>query len=224
MRINTKELESVLCANLANNQYLVGTPILIESWEVSPYDIRRVLLDRNKSPYFYPFYNGAFKTNAFSFYGLCFYAFMSGVEYALIKNNNKYSEWDYWTMHRYVCDEMSMQALYLWMGLQELNPMMLGAGGYTCMGRKGKMAYSIVSKVIDSYFGDNGVEDFDVLDEDGYETKLSVCNVPEVLASFHRIGTICAFQVFAMSKANEKEADEYILWGGIGMSKFIQFT
>ena len=224
MRINIKELENVLCANLANNQYLVGTPILIESWEVSPYDIRRVLLDKNKSPYFYPLYKGVFKTNDFSFYGLCFYAFMSGVEYALIKNNNKYSKWDYWTMHRNVGDELSIQALSLWKGLQELNPLMLGAGGYGHMGSKGKMAYSIVSMVIDAYFGDKGVEDFEVLDEDGYETKLFVSNVPEVLSSFHRIGTICAFQVFAMSKTNEKEADEYILWGGVGMAKFIQYT
>lgn len=224
MRINTSELESVLCTNLAENQYLVGTPVLVQTFEVSAYDIKRVLLDKNKSPYFYPLYKGAYKTNVLSFYDLCFYAFMSGVEYALIKNGNVCPEWDYWTMHRYVGDEMLMQALCLRRGLRESNPHLLRAGGFGFMGSKGRMAYAIVSRVIDAYFEDKGIEDFQVLDEDGYETGLSVSNIPAVLESFHRIATICAFQVFAMGKANEKNAKEYVLWGGVGMTKFTQFV
>lgn len=224
MKINTKELESNLCDNLIRNHFLDSEPVLVESWEVSAYQMRRVLMDRHNSPYFHPLYKGVVRTNAFSFYAMCFYAFMSGVEYAVIKNGNIFPNWDYWTMHRYIGDELSFQASIFWKGLKNSNSLLLGMAGCDQMGRKGVMAYRIIAMVIEGFFSHEGIEDFEVLDEDGYETEelISeelVSNVPEVLASFHRIGIVCAFQALSLGKTDEGKANDYILWGGPGMLK-----
>ena len=92
-----------------------------------------------------------------------------------------------------------------------------------------EVPFKDINKILLNWYEDGVTDylvqlDFQVLDEDGYETGLSVSNIPAVLESFHRIATICAFQVFAMGKANEKDAKEYVLWGGVGMTKFTQFV
>lgn len=222
MRVNTKEFENILCGNLIENGCLQN-PVLIESWEVSAYNLHRVLLNREKSPYFYPHYEGIFNISDLSFYEICFYSFMSGVEYAVMKNNTRFKNIDYWEMHKYVGGDMLFQAVNLHRGIKALDPSYLQLGGIQDMGRKGFMSYRIVSMVVNSYFSQKGILDFKVLDESGFEDESPISNISDVLATLHRVGIVCAFDYLAKEKNNEIDAKEFKLFGGPGMNKFSEY-
>ncbi len=228
MNVNIRELYNVALLNIANNNLLPADLYvdwdcidIKEDWLVPGWKIENVLTRRDKSPYFWGGYNGV--PMRLSFYPLCFFSFFSGVMYSIIKNGNIVNHWDYWMMHKSLSSDFIMQSMLLYSGISSNNNMSIILGGGKDFDREGLIVYAIIHGVITHYFPDNGIGDFDIVDEDGFILDYDLSNLASVLETFHRLGA--AMVAFSLSETS----DEYRLkgkriWGGKGMGQIFHYA
>lgn len=220
MKIDTHLLYINLRNQLEYNNKLPEIPELVEDWLVEPWRIHRTLINRDKSPYFHPLYEGV--PMRMTFYEMCFFAFFSGVEYSFLKNTERFRNIDYWEMHKAIREQFIIQGKMLYKGAKTRDNMSLMLGGASDMGRGGIITYIIVANFINMYFKEvYNLEDEDIFDEDGFEQQMTVDNLPDVLHTFHDVATLCSKYVIDM---NVEEFKKNSLLGGPGMTNiFMSF-
>lgn len=221
MKIDTHLLYVNLRNQLEYNGKLPQVPELVEDWLIEPWRIHRTLIDKNKSPYFHPYFEGI--PMRLSFYEMCFFAFMSGVEYSFLKNSVRFRNIDYWEMHKTIRAKFMIQAKMLYKGALSRDKMSLFMGGASEMGKGGVETYMIIANSINLIFKQVfHIEDHEIFDEEGYEIESLINNLPDVLHVFHDVATLCSKYIIDM---NEQEFRKNTMMGGPGMSSiFIDFS
>ena len=202
MKIGAENLERTLILNLTNyhvwDSYKTESRFLVEGWK-----IKRALVNKEKSPYFYESQIGIPIISTFR--GLCFYVFYSAIEYTICRNSNtNISMWDYWQFHKIIGEELGIQGLMLYCESRDCKYSIMS--GANEMGRTGLLAYNLVRGVIDVYFDNCNISDFNMYDREGNELPCKIDNLNEVLEVFHKVGSACA-----IAGLHNKESK---MWGG----------
>ena len=228
MKISTTSLYSLLIENLSNidllpkDMFPSWDAIDIENeWLESGWNIKNVLYNPNspnQSPYFWRGYRGI--PMRMHFYQLCFFTFLSGVMFSVIKNGNIRKDWNYWQMHKYMGPNLILQSALMETAISNWNNLQMDIA---CgdMDLEGIQMYSLVHWIINNYFPHIGVTNFAIVDEDGIPVDYPIENLADVLATFHRFGAAC----FAVSliDVDDCRLRGKRIWGGQGMSQIFDF-
>lgn len=225
MKVDISRIYTILLDNFAQQRlfpydlFIAWDAIEIEESALeSGYNIYSVLCSPEKSPYFWHGYKGI--RHNMPFYSLCFFAFYSGVMYAIIKNN-QLKHWSYWDMHKRLGSDFLLECIILETAIKNRNAQQIDIIKGS-MDVEGVQMFSLVQWIINNYFTSIGIANFKILDENNNPLEnLPITNIDSVLSVFHRFGCAC----FSIAKydGDDCRMRNKQIWGGTGMAQIFNF-
>lgn len=226
MNVNTSKLYSQILSNLETDNLFpcldfhtldaidIDDKCLVPSWQ-----IRDALINPDKSPYFWKGYKGV--SVRWTFYSVCFFAFVSGIMFSVVKKGNIVNQWNYWWMHKHLSSNFILESITLEQGiaLKNRNTIDLIKGDIDV---EGIQMYSLIYWTIHNYFPYIGVQDFDLFDDELLPINRNMVNIDDVLEIFHRAG--CACHEIASYKVDDGRIRGKCIWGGPGMSQIYNYA